>query len=268
MAISLNPSVMNTGRLAGQSPTNSNFQQLASGSKINRSADDAAGFALAERLTAQLGGFDAALRNANDAVSEIQVADGALTSLSKNLERIQSLTLQAGNGALNSQDRQALQSEVDQLLVDSGRILEGTNFNGKALLNNTQGLSVQLDAPGKTIQLEGENLAGAFQQSGFNNIDITSPAKASSALETINKVSEQVLSRQAELGAVSNRIESSVDTMQLSKVNTAEARSRISDADFAKVASELAVNQFRDQAQIAVQVQANGQRDAVLKLLS
>lgn len=267
MSISVNSS-FSSSALSGQGATNDSLQKLSSGSKINSAADDAAGAAISERLTSKLSGFDASIRNANDSISAIQVADGALESLNNNISRIQELTIQAGNGALNSQDRQALQAEADQLVDESNRILENTNFNGKSLLNNTDDLSVQLDEPGKNIQLSGSDLAKSFKELGFDDIDLTSQSKANESLDTLNSASELVLTRQSELGAVSNRIENSIDNINSSKVNAAEARSRISDADFAKVASELAANQVRDQAQIAVQAQANGQRDAVLQLLS
>lgn len=268
MAVTLNTSFTSVSSVTGQASTNDSFQKLASGSKINSASDDAAGLAIAEKLTSKLGGFDAAIRNANDSISAIQVADGALESLNNNVARIQELTLQAGNGALNNQDRQALQAEADQLISDSNRILENTNFNGKSLLNNDDGIRVQLDEPGNNIQLEGKNLAQDFKDLGFNDIDLTSQSAANKALETLNSASELVLSRQSELGAVSNRVESSIDNISASRLNAAEARSRISDADFAQVASELAASQVRDQAQVAVQAQANAQQSAVLQLLS
>lgn len=268
MAISFNTSFTSPSAISGQNSTNDSLQKLASGSKINSSSDDAAGLAIAEKLTSKLGGFDVAIRNANDSVSAIQVADGALESLNNNISRIQELTLQAGNGALNSQDRKALQAEADQLIDESNRLLENTNFNGKSLLNNDDGLSVQLDEPGKNIQLEGKNLAKEFKELGFDDIDLTSQSAANKSLETLNDASELVTFRQSELGAVSNRVESSIDNISSSRINAAEARSRISDADFAKVASDLASSQVRDQAQIAVQAQANGQRSDVLRLLS
>ncbi len=268
MTISLNSSFVNPNSLTGQQSTNNSLQQLASGSKINSAADDAAGAAIAEKITSKLGGFDAAIRNANDSISTIQVADGALESLNNNISRIQELTLQAGNGTLNKQDRQALQAETDQLVEESNRILQNTNFNGKSLLNNSDNLDVQLAEPGNSIELKGLDLAKSFKELGFDDIDLSSQGKANEALESLSKASELVLGRQSELGAVSNRVENAIDNISSSKVNAAEARSRISDADFAKVASDLAASQVRDQAQIAVQAQANGQRSAVLQLLS
>jgi flagellin len=268
MAISLNTSVASNQALASQSQSDKQLQQLSSGSRINSAADDAAGAAISERITSQLGGFDAAIRNANDSISAIQVTDGALSSINDNISRIKELSLQAGNGALNVQDRQALQEEVNFLIEDSTQILNNTQFNGKSLLSNSEDLNVQLDEPGKNIQLQGKDLAKEFEDLGFDKIDLRSQKQASESLDTLNQASELVLSRQSELGAVSNRIENSIDTISSSRINAAEARSRISDTDYAQASSDLAANQVREQAQIAVQGQANSQRDAVLQLLS
>lgn len=268
MTISLNGGIGSPQSLSSASQTDRQLQQLSSGSRINSAADDAAGAAISERLNSQLGAFDAGIRNANDSISAIQVADGALKSLNDNIGRIQELTIQAGNGALSTQDRQALQEEANLLIEDSNSILENTNFNGKALLSGEQDFNIQLDQPGKSIQLEGKDLAKEIKELGFEDVDLSSAEQASKSLETLNQASELVLSRQSELGAVSNRVESSIDNIAISKVNTAEARSRIGDTDYAQVASDLAASQIRDQVQIAVQGQANSQRGAVLQLLS
>ncbi len=248
--------------------TNNTLNQLSSGSRINSAADDAAGSAISARITSQLDGFDAAVRNANDSISAIQVADGALNSLNDNISRIQELALQAGNGALNDQDREALQREADQLIDESSRLLENTNFNGKPLLSNADDLDTQLDQSGETITLSGNNLKEAFENLGFKDINLRSQASANEALETLGDAQELVTSRASELGAVSNRIESTVQNIASEKVNAAEARSRISDTDFAKASTDLAANLVRNQAQIAVQAQANGQQNAILQLLS
>ncbi len=268
MAISLNSSIGSPQALSGPSQSDKLLQQLRSGSRINSPADNAAGSAIAERLTSQLGGFDAAIRNANDSISAIQVADGALSSLNDNIGRIQALTVQAGNGTLSKQDRQALQEEANQLIEDSNRLLEHTNFNGKSLLDSNEGFNIQLDQANKSIELEGENIAKAIKDLAFDKIDLGSAEQANQSLDSLNQASELIISRQSELGAVTNRVESAIDNLSSSSVNTAEARSRISDTDYAQVASDLAASQVRDQAQIAVQGQANAQRDAVLQLLS
>jgi len=266
MGISINGPSFNPSVSSSASSANS-FEKLSSGSRINHAGDDAAGLAISQRLSAQIGGFDAATRNAGNALSSIQVADGALNSLTKNIGRIQELSLQAANGSLNDQDRRALQEEAKQLVDESSRILEQTNFNGKPLLSSDENSNVQLENGGTEIEVKGKDLAAEFESLGFNDIDISTQSGASSALSVLDKTSEEVTSRASELGAVSNRIESTIDTIATSKINSEEARSRISDADFAKVATELAASLIRDKAEIAVRSQANAQQDSILRLL-
>lgn len=268
MAISFNSSLSSPQTLSNQGQTDKLYDQLSSGSRITSAADDAAGSAIAERLTSQLSGFDVAIRNASDSISAIQVADGALSSINDNITRIQELTLQAGNGILSDQDRQALQEEANLLVEESNRLLENTSFNGKALLNSDQDFNVQLASSGENIKLEGQDIANDIRETGFDKIDLSSPESVDASLESLRSASELILSRQSELGAVSNRVESSIDNITSSKIDTAEARSRISDTDYAQASSDLAASQIRDQIQIAVQGQANSQRSTVLQLLS
>jgi len=244
------------------------FERLSSGSKINHASDDAAGLAVSERMSAQLGGFNAAIRNSGDAISSIQVTDGALQSLNKNIGRIQELAIQSSNGALNDTDRQAIDAEAKQLIDESNKILENTNFNGKPLLSSDADLNVQLENPGSTIIVKGKDLASEFESLGFADIDLSTQAGASSAINVLKDASEVTIERSSELGASSNRIESSIENLTTSSINTAEARSRITDTDFAKETADLAASQIRDQAQISIQAQANSNRAGILKLLS
>jgi flagellin len=268
MAISFNSSLSSPQTLSSSSQTDKLYDQLSSGNRITSAADDAAGSAIAERITSQLSGFDAAIRNASDSISAIQVADGALSSINDNIGRIQELTIQAGNGILSDQDRQALQEEANLLIEESNRLLENTSFNGKPLLNSDQDLNVQLGASGENLSLEGRNVAQSIRETGFEQIDLNSQDSINASLKSLSQASELIVSRQSELGALSNRIESSVDNIETSKINAAEARSRISDTDYAQAVSDLAASQIRDQIQIAVQGQANSQRSSVLQLLS
>jgi len=267
MSISINGFSGFSHTSKSQNASTTSLERLSSGSKINHASDDAAGLAISQRLSSQLGGFNAATRNAGDAISSIQVADGALQSLSKNIGRIQELSIQAANGSLNSTDRNALQAEASQLMSESNRILESSNFNGKSLFASIENSNVQLDTVGNTITLAGKDLVGEFKSLGFQSLDISSQQGATAALDVLGKASDQINSRASELGAVSNRIENSVDNIASSSINSAEARSRISDTDFAKTTSTLAASQIQDQARVAVQAQANGNRDTILKLL-
>ena len=256
--------------ISGSSATTSaaSFERLSSGSKINHAGDDAAGLAISERMSAKLGGFNVAIRNSGDAISSIQVADGALQNLSKNIGRIQELALQSANGALNDTDRQAINAEAEQLLDESTKILENTNFNGKPLLSSDADLNVQLEDSGSTITVKGKDLASEFESLGFADIDLSTQTGASSAINVLKDASEVTIERSSELGASSNRIESSIENLTTSSINTAEARSRITDTDFAKETADLAASQIRDQAQISIQAQANSNRAGILKLLS
>jgi flagellin len=256
--------------ISGNSATKSaaSFEKLSSGSRINQAGDDAAGLAVSQRMTSQLGGFDAAIRNSGDAISSIQVTDGALESLSKNIGRIQELALQSSNGVLSDTDRQAINAEAGQLVDDSNKILENTNFNGKSLLSSDADLNVQLESPSATLTVKGKDLASEFESLGFADIDLSTQVGASSAISVLKDASEATIERSSELGASSNRIESSIENLASASNNTAEARSRIADADFAKVTADLAASQIKDQVQISVQAQANSNREGILKLLS
>lgn len=254
--------------ISSSNTSTTSFERLSSGSQINNAGDNAAGLAISERMTSQLGGFEAAIRNSGDAISSIQVAGGALESLSENIGRIQELALQSSNGALSDTDRQAINAEATQLVDDSNKILENTNFNGKSLLSSDADTNVQLESASTNITVGGRDLAAEFESLGFSDIDLSTQAGASSALSVLEDASEVTIERSSELGASSNRIESSIQNLATSGLNTAEARSRISDADFAKETAALAASLIRDQVQISVQSQANSSREGILKLLS
>ena len=268
MSFSINNAPNINSSFASQKSSATSFERLSSGSRINHAGDDAAGLAIAERITTKLDGFDAAIKNSGNAISSIQVADGALSSLSKNIGRIQELAIQSANGSLTDRDRQALQKEATQLIDESNSILSKTNFNGKSLLSSDENTNVQLESAGSNISISGKNLAKEFEDLGFNDIDISRQDSAVAAIDTLKQASEETVGRAAELGAFSNRIESSIDNLSSSRINSAEAKSRITDTDFAKTATDLITSQIQNQVQISLQAQANSQRSTVLKLLS
>ena len=241
-------------------------QQISTGQRINSAADDAAGLVISTGQDSQIRGLSTAIRNANDGISLTQVASGALSQVTDNLQRIRELSLQAANGILNDSDRQALQSEIDQLTESSRGILEDTNFNGVALFDNESELNFQVgpDA-GDQIQVQGSNLLQQVQ--GFEGLDVTQPDGAAQAIESIDNSLAAISERQSELGAVANRFESSIRQTQDTLVNTQAARSRITDSDLAQSISALSNEQVRNQAQIAVQAQANANAGDVLRLL-
>lgn len=269
MAISLNSSTGLSNTFSTNSNTNTQFNRIGSGQRINSAADDAAGLAISNRMAAQLGGLNTSARNAGDGISLVQVEAGALSSINENMQRIRELSIQAANGSLNRSDREALQKEAAQLLDETQSTLETSNFNGVKLLSDDSELQFQVGPNvSDTISIEGTNLQEKLDEEGLFDIDLSTQASASSALGALDASLSIVSERASELGAVANRFESAIDNLQETAINTAEAKSRISDADIAKEAADLTANKIKDQAQIAVQAQANGNRGLVLQLLA
>ena len=269
MSISINGSSGLSGAQQTSNDSHINFNRIGSGQRINGAADDAAGLAISNRMVTQLGGLTTSIRNASDGVSFVQVESGALSSITQNLQRIRELSVQAGSGALNDSDRQALQKESDQLLESTKSILDASNFNGVQLLNDDAAQQFQVGPNvSDVISIEGKNIQQSLTNEGFFDIDLSTQAGASAALGTLDSSLDVMSERSSELGAVSNRFDSTIDSLQESRINTAEAKSRIADADIAKEASELMATLIQNQAQIAIQVQANGNRGLVLQLLS
>ena len=253
--------------------SNSGVQQsserIASGQRINNASDDAAGFALANRLTRQISEFGQSVRNGTDGVSLLQTADGALSSVTANLQRINELALQASNGTLNDSDRSAINAEAQQLREEISRTVETTRFNGQSLLNNQDSFSIQLGSGSDSnISIQLGNFAETLENAGFENLDLSSASTASAALGIVGNIQPAVDGARSNIGAQSNRIDSSINTLLNSEENAAASRSRIEDADIASEVSELSANQVRQDVSIALLAQSNSDRDNVLRLLS
>ena len=244
------------------------FERISSGTRINNAGDDTAGLAIASRFSQEIQGLGVAERNAADAVSLTQVADGALNSLRENVGRIQELSLQAANATLNDQDREALNAEVQQLNDANRDILENTSFNGNSLLSGQNDLSFQI-GPNNEDQLTvtGNSLSENLDALGLNEIDISTQEGAQQALDVLDEASQEINAQASDFGAVANRLESTIDNLSNTRLNETEARSRIEDADIAEEASNIVAEQIRDQASIAVQAQANTNQSFVLQLL-
>lgn len=244
-------------------------ERISSGSRINSARDDAAGLAVASRLSREVDGLSVALRNAGDGISLTQVASGGLESLRNDYSRIRELAVQAGNGTLNASDRKALQEETNQLLGNIQQTLEGTRFNERSLLADDQALSLQVGPnSGDTLSVEGRNLQANLQASGAFELDLSSPEAASETLSRIDESLEQINQRDTEFAAVSNRLSSSIEELSNRREASESARSRVADSDLAAEASRLVADDIRNQASIAVQAQGNAQARSVLSLLS
>lgn len=247
------------------------LQQLASGRRINSAADDAAGLAISEILTSQVRGTNQAVRNAQDAISLVQTADGALNQTSDALQRIRELTVQAGNGTLSASQRNAIQSEVSSLQQSIDQVAGGAQFNGQPLLTGTTP-NVQLQTGANTgasntttVALPTATAAGLGVAPG--QIDLSSPAAANASLAQIDQAIGQVSSARGNLGAQSSALENLTASLNVSSENHASARSRIQDLDFAQALTQRTRDQILSNAGVAVLAQANFSSQSVLRLL-
>ena len=258
------------------------MEQLSTGRKINSAADNASGLAISARMTSQIRGLDQAVRNANDAVSMVNTAEGALDEITDMLQRIRELAVQAGTGTTSSSDRTYLHKEFDALLSEIDRIADNTQWNGRNILDGTAGGSSSTVAfqigmdPTQTISLSFGNMtdgtSGVMSQLGTSGV-LSTGTVASAVTEAGNVMTwadtaiEKVSTQRATFGAVSNRLEHAIDNLTNVSTQTAAARSRILDTDYAASTSELARTQIIQQASTAMLAQANQLPQTVLALL-
>jgi flagellin len=260
------------------------MEQLSTGKKINSAGDNAAGLAIATRMTSQIRGLDAAIRNASDAISMVNTAEGALDEVTAMLQRMRELAVQAGTGTTDSADRTYLQSEFAQLRTEIDRIADNTKWNGRNILDGSAGGSAGASTVAFQIGQDGIG-AQAFSTTfgNFNNstgslsalaskvITGTTIASAismaSAAITEVDNVIEAVSSQRATFGAVTNRLTHAIDNLTNVKTNSEGSRSRILDTDYAAATSELARTQIIQQAGTAMLAQANQLPQTVLALL-
>ena len=256
----------------------SSMERLSSGKRINSAKDDAAGLAIATKMTAQIKGLTAASRNANDGISLSQTAEGALGQISNIIQRIRELAVQSANGTVTNADRLGLDNESRALLDQIDTIATTTNFNGVSLLDGSAAsVSIQTginasdtvaitlaDATTGTL-----NVAKAAAQgtAAAGEIDLATAANASNALATLSTALAAVASARASLGASQNRLAVTVDNIASTVTNLTEARSRIEDVDFSAETTTLAKAQILNQASTAMIAQANQAQQGVLKLI-
>lgn len=262
---------------------NNSIARLSSGLRVNSAKDDAAGLAIAERMNAQIKGFDVATRNANDGISLLQVADGAMGKISDNLQRMRELAVQSKNGTLNTTDRLNLNREFTELSNEVDRITTGTTFNGNATFAAANKvLSFQVgtgNATGDTLSLNltDDGLAGgndlttvltngaASIQANLGNVDTV--ANATTAITNIDAAIDNITGIRAVVGAGQSRLEQVAAFAEISSTNLNTARGRIMDADFAKETASLTRSQILQQAGTAMLAQANQLPNNVLSLL-
>ncbi|MCS3832200.1 flagellin [Aeromonas veronii] len=299
MYINTNTSSLNAQRnlMNTSKSLDTSYTRLASGLRINSAKDDAAGLQISNRLTSQINGLDQGNRNANDGISLAQTAEGAMDEVTGMLQRMRTLAQQSANGSNSAKDRAALQKEVDQLGSEINRISKDTTFAGTKLLDGSFGGSFQVGADAnQTIgfslsQAEGFSISGIaaaaattiavgtgtaaatvgistiFGGGSAGAIDITSQSEAQKVLAAADAMLGVVDSKRAELGAVQNRLDSTIRNQANISENVSAARSRIRDADFATETANMTKQNILQQAASSVLAQANQRPQSALSLL-
>ncbi|OBS30465.1 flagellin [Tepidimonas fonticaldi] len=279
MSLSINTNVIS---LNAQRNTVNNMQslqttmaRLSSGLRVNTAKDDAAGLGIAERMNSQARGMTVALQNTGDALSMVEVADGALSTVTDVLQRMRDLALRAGNGTNGGAERLNINREFRQLANELGRIRNQTNFNGRAILGaNATSFTFQIGAQGGQTITIGFTSLGAVASNRVNSIinavSIASNASAgniSAILGTLDGAIQGIVGRRAELGAYMSRFENVMTNLRVGIEKQTAARGRIMDADFAAETANLSRTQILQQAGTAMIAQANQLPQNVLALL-
>ncbi|HEY5958121.1 MAG TPA: flagellin [Polyangiaceae bacterium] len=252
-----------------QSALTKSFNKISSGYRINSAADDAAGLAISESMKAQIRSYVVAERNANDAVSMAQTAEGALGEMHNVLGRMRELAMQSANGTMSTIDRTNIMAEYSALQSELGRIQEGTNFNAVKLLAS--------DATEVTFQVGLNNDPNDQLTIQFGGLDITdllgtsvagdTPDGALAALSIIDTSIQSISTQRSTLGAAMNRLEVVTHNIQTMRLNLSAANSRIRDTDVAEEMAQLSKNQILSQAGVSVLSQANQLPQLALNLL-
>ncbi len=254
-----------------QSSLSTSMQRLSSGLRVNSAKDDSAGLAIAERMQAQVRGMNVAVRNANDAISMAQTAEGAIGKIGDMLQRMRELAVQSANATNSKDDRSNLNAEFKELQSEITRTITATKFNGKAVLGSDAGtLTFQVGAnTDDKVDIVTTNMNSASDISAVtvSTTDITDVSNARTAMADIDKAMTKVNTERALYGASQNRFETIISTLQVASENQSAARGRIMDADFAAETANLSRSQILQQAGTAMVAQANALPQGVLGLL-
>jgi flagellin len=265
-----------------ENSVNENIAKLASGTRINKGADDASGLAVSEKLRAQVKGLNAANKNIENAVSFIQTTEGYLNETQDILHRMRELSVQSANGIYGEEDRAQIQVEVDQLVDEVNRIASHAQFNGMALLDGSRSSKTEAGSPvyfqvGANLDqresveigsMTAEALGLANAQGGTGgSLSLASSDEANTAISTIDSALKQVSKQRADLGAYQNRFEMAGQGVAVAAENMQAAESRIRDTDIATEMVDFVKNQILSQAGSAMLAQANVKSQSVMQLL-
>jgi flagellin len=250
----------------------STLGQMASGSRITKAADDAAGLAISEKLKAQIKSTVQANRNANDGISLVQTAEGGLNEISSMLTRLRELSIQSASDTVGDTERSFTNMEYQNLKQEIERVSQVTEFNGNKLLDGSGGkldfqIGIQNDAFKDRISLDTQDTNAGLDSLKIGEIDVSSKAGAQEALANIDAATQNVSGQRANLGAIQNRLISTSNNLETTNENLSAANSRIRDVDYAMVSAENATNNILAQAGTSVLSQANAQGQNALRLL-
>lgn len=249
------------------------LEKLSSGFRINRAGDDAAGLAISENLRAQIRGLKQASRNAQDGVSLVQVAEGGLNELSSIMIRLRELAVQAASDTVGPVERQFLNVEYDQLVSEIDRIADSTEFNGTPLLSGTGAIldfqiGTRNDPTLDRLSFDASKADANAAALGINLTSVADKASAQNSLSSIDAAIVSVSAMRADFGAVQNRLQSTINNIQIAIENLSAANSRIRDVDVAEETAELTKNNILMQSGSSVLAQANQSAQTALSLLN
>jgi flagellin len=269
MVVQHNLSAMNTSRQLNTvtNDLSKSTEKLSSGYRINRAGDDAAGLSISEKMRSQIRGLNKAASNAQDGISLIQVAEGALNESHSILQRMNELATQAANDTNTETDRNSIQAEIDQLTSELDRIQSTTQFNTQNLLDGSfTGKNLQVGSLcGQSISISIKSMDSTTL--GVNKMSVTSFSGAGAAMSKIQKAIDSVSSQRSKLGALQNRLEHTINNLNTTSENTSSAESRIRDTDMADEMVVYSKNNILSQAGQSMLAQANQATQGVLSLL-
>ncbi|MFA6990169.1 MAG: flagellin [Candidatus Gastranaerophilaceae bacterium] len=249
------------------------LQRLSSGARINKAADDAAGLSISQGLTAQINGSAVASNNAQQGINLLQTAEGDLSVIQNNLQRVRDLTVQAANGTYGTAERNAIKSEVQARIEENDRIASVSKFNKIQLLNGkSTGLTLQIgvsNGSNNTLKIGGSLTSAASSKLGLKSIlsKFDSATHASSYVANIDSAIAQVSTQRAGIGALQNRLDSTISSLGVKSENLEASNSNIRDVDIAKEAANLTKNQILQQASASLLSQANQAPGIALSLI-
>jgi len=274
MRISTNITSLNAQRtmVSSQRAIGKSMEQLASGSRINKAADDAAGLAISENLKSQVRSISQASRNANDGISMIQTAEGGLSEVSNVLIRLRELGVQASSDTVGNPERELLDKEVQQLKAEAQRISQTTKYGDAKLLDGSGDkfefqVGIGNDAEADRISYDASATDSSVDSLGIAGFDFSTKEGAQEALESVDQAQAKLNGFRANLGALQNRMQTSTNNLGVQLENTTAANSRIRDTDVAAVSADATRNQILLQANASVLAQANSLPNMAMKLI-